>query len=78
MRHPQVVQSTKFNDYLKLNIGGHTRPQIDPKLLLKLYIRELHNSLVRDPLDGVIKEARDAENNSIISDSTLRYYFHPN
>ena len=31
-------------------------------------VRELHSSLVSDPLEGGIKEARDANNNIIISD----------
>ena len=26
MRHPQVVKSPIFNDCLKVNIDGHTRP----------------------------------------------------
>ena len=34
-------------------------------------MRELHNSLVSDPNDGGLKDARDEENNIIISDSTL-------
>ena len=33
MRHPQVVQSPIFNDYLKVNIDGPTRLQNYPKLL---------------------------------------------
>ena len=39
MRRPQVVQSTIFNHYLKVNIDGHTRPQNIPKLLLCVSIR---------------------------------------
>ena len=34
-------------------------PQIVPKLLLQVSARELHNSLVSDPNDGGIKDARD-------------------
>ena len=34
-------------------------------------VRELHNYLVGDLVDGGIKEARDAENNIMISDYTL-------
>ena len=34
MRHPQVVQSPIVNDCLKVNIDGHTEPQLVPKLLL--------------------------------------------
>ena len=31
MHHPQVVQSPIFNDCIKVNIYGHTGPQIVPK-----------------------------------------------
>ena len=69
--HPQVVQSPIANDCLKVNIDGHTRPQIVTKLLPHISIRELNNSLVSDLEDVLIKEARDAENNIIISNSIL-------
>ena len=59
MRHPQVVQSPIFNNVLKVNIDGHTRLKIAPKLLLQVSVRELHNSLVSEPEDGGLKEARD-------------------
>ena len=71
MHNPQVVQSQIFNGCLKVNIYGHTEPQLVPKLLLRVSVREIHNSLVIEPVDGGLKEARDAENNIIISDSTL-------
>ena len=50
MNHPQVVQSPIFNYCLKINIFGHTEPQLVPKLLLQFYVREIHNSLVSDPV----------------------------
>ena len=77
MRHPQVVQSPIFNNCLKLNIDDHNRLQFFPKLLLQSYVRELHNSPVSDPEDGGLKEERDAENNIIISNSTLCSLFPP-
>ena len=46
MHHPKVVQSQIVNDYLKVKIYGHTEPQLVPKLLLHVYIRELHNNLL--------------------------------
>ena len=70
IHHPQVVKSQIFKDFLKLNIDGHTEPQLVPKLLLGISAQEPHNSLVSDSVDGVIKEAKYAENNIIISDST--------
>ena len=55
MRHPQVVQSPIFNYCLKVNIDGHTRPQIVLKCLLQFSNREVYNILVGDPDDGEIK-----------------------
>ena len=40
-------------------------------------VRELHNSLVSDPNDGGIKDARDEENYIIIGDSTFRSLLPP-
>ena len=77
MHHPQVVQSQIFNDFLKVNIDGHTELQLFPKLLLQVSVSELHNRIVSDPVDGGLKEARDAENNIIISDYKLRSLFPP-
>ena len=49
-----------------------TEPQLVPKLLLQVSVREVHNSLVSDPTDGGTKDARDEEENIIMSDSKLR------
>ena len=38
---------------------------------LKVSVQEPNNSLVSNPVDGGLKEARDAENNIIINDYTL-------
>ena len=38
IHHSQVVQSPIFNDCLKVNIDGHTEPQLVPKLLLRFYV----------------------------------------
>ena len=54
-----------------------TEPTLVPKLLLQVYVRELHNSLVSDPNDGGLKDARDEDGNIIISDSTLRSLLPP-
>ena len=72
MHNPQGVKSPIFNDCLKVNIDVHTELQLVPKLLLQVSVRELHNRLGCDTDNGGIKEARYAENNIIISDSTLR------
>ena len=42
-----------------------------------MYVIELNNSLVSDPNDGDIKDARDEDGNIIISDYTLRSMFPP-
>ena len=54
-----------------------TEPQLVPKLLLRVSVRELHNSLVSDPNDGVLKDARDEDGKIIICDSTLRSLLPP-
>ena len=69
--HPQVLQSPIVNNCMKVNIDGHTEPQLVPIFLLQVSVLELHNRCVSYPEDGGIKLTRDAENNIIISDSTL-------
>ena len=54
-----------------------TEPQLVPKRLLQVSVRELHNSLVRDPNDGGIKYARDEDGDIIISDYILRSLLPP-
>ena len=46
-------------------------------MLLQVSIRELHNSLVSDPNDGGLKDARDEDDNIIIRDSTFPSLFPP-
>ena len=70
-RHPQVVQSPISNDCLKVVLDDQTEPQLVPKLLLQVSVRELYNNLVSDPNGGGLKGARDEDDNIIISDSTF-------
>ena len=56
-------------------LDDQTKPQLVPKLLLHVSVRELHNSLVSYPNDGGLKDARDEDGKIIISDSTLRSLF---
>ena len=58
-------------------LDDQTEPQLVPKFLLQVYVRELHNSLVSDPNDGGLKDARDEDGKIIISDSTLRSLLPP-
>ena len=41
------------------------------KLLLQVSVQEIHNSMMSPTEGGVLKETKYAENNIIISDSTL-------
>ena len=66
-----MFQSPISNDCLKVVLYDQTEPTLVPKLLLQVSVRELHNSLVSDPNDGGIKDARDEDGKIIISDSTL-------
>ena len=66
------MQYPTDNDCIKLFIDGEAEPQLVPKLLLQLSVRELHNSMVSLPSERVLKEARDAGDNIIIRDSTSR------
>ena len=54
-----------------------TEPQLVPKLLLQVSVRELNNSLISDPSYGGLKDARDEDDNIIIIDSTLRSHQDP-
>ena len=60
-----------------MNIDGHTRPRIFPIFKLQVSVRELYNILVSYSVDGGLKEARDADNNIIISYFTLRSLLPP-
>ena len=75
--HPQVVQSPISNDCLKVMFGNQTEPQLVPKLLLQVSVRELHNRLLSGPNDGGLKDAKDEDDNIIISNYTLRSLFPP-
>ena len=55
MHHPQVVKSTIENDCLKVKIDGYTEPQLVPKLLFQVYVRELHNNIVSAKKYGGLK-----------------------
>ena len=65
------MKYTIENDCLYVSIGGISNQQLLKKLLLQVYVWELHNIMVIPPGKAGIKEVRDAENNIIICDSTL-------
>ena len=50
---------------------NQTEHQLVPKILPRVSVRELHNSLGSDPNDGGLKYSRNEDDHIIISDSTL-------
>ena len=76
-RNPQAFQSPISNNCLKVVLDDHTEPQLIPKLLLQVSVRESYNSLVSNTNDCGLKDARDEDGNIIISDSTLRLLVPP-
>ena len=75
--NPQVIQSPIYNYCLKVMFDDQTEPQLVPKLLLQVSVIEIHNILVSDTNDVGIKDARDEDDNIIISDYTLRSLLPP-
>ena len=76
-RHSKVVQSPISNDCLKVMFDDQTEPQLVPKLLLQVSVREPHNRIVSDTNDGALKDTRYEDNNIIIYDYTLRSLLPP-
>ena len=58
-------------------LDDQTEPQLVPKLLFQVSVRELHISLVSDPNDDGLKYARNEDCKIIIGDYTLRSLFPP-
>ena len=58
-------------------LDDQTEPQLVPKFLLRMSIRELYNSLVSDHNYGGLKDAKDEDGKIIISDSTLSLLLPP-
>ena len=54
-----------------------TKKAISERFLLQVYLRELHNIMLSLPEEGGLKESKDADNNIIIIDSTLRKIIKP-
>ena len=71
MHHPQVTQSPIANYCMAIKIDVYTELKLIPKLLLQVYLREILNNLVSSTKDGGLKEARDEDDDIIISDSKL-------
>ena len=76
-RHSQVVQSPISNYCLKVRLDDQKEPQLVPKFLSQVSVRELYNRLVRDPNVGGLKDSMDEDGKIFISDSTLRSLLPP-
>ena len=53
-------------------LDDQTEPQLVPKILLQVSLREIHNSLVSDPNYGGLKDSRHEDDNIIIIYYTFR------
>ena len=58
-------------------LDDQSEPQLVPKLLLHVSVRELYNSLVSDTNYGGLQDARDEDGNIIISNFVLRSMLPP-
>ena len=65
------MQSPIENYFIYFSIGGNSEKQLMPKILLNVFVGELHNSIVSPPEEGRLKEARYFKNIIIISYSSL-------
>ena len=61
-----------------MKIDGYTEPQLVPKLLLQVSIRELHKNIVRSTKYGGLKEAGDEDDNTLSVILHYVHYCHPN
>ena len=58
-------------------LDDQKEPQLVPKFLLQVSVRELHNSLISNTNDGGLKDARDEDSKIIIINSTLSLLLPP-
>ena len=49
LHNHQVLKSPISNDFIYVSIDGNFEKQLIPKLLLQVYVQELHNSMVSPP-----------------------------
>ena len=65
------------NDCLRVYFGGHSEPQVGPKLLLQVYVQEPHNIMESPQEECGLKEEIYVENNIIIIDYTVHSILPP-
>jgi hypothetical protein len=77
MNHENAIASPVAKDtILVLNKENGEKDRVG-KLLLEIYVRELHNSLIGPVEDGGLASARDANGIVLISDTALRFLLPP-
>ena len=55
LQHPQFVESPIANNSIKLSIDDQVETQVVPRLLLKVYFREVHNTMLHPIEEGGLK-----------------------
>ena len=76
--HSHVNILTITNNCVNINVPGKNENKSVPKSLLQISVRNLHNDMVRPVSQGGLSEARDRNNNIVISDYVLCYILPPN
>ena len=71
------MQSPIENCCIYASFYGIPKKQLMPKVSLRVYVQEIHNSMLSPQEEGGLKYSRYADNNIIISDSTLRHILPP-
>ena len=73
IHHPQVVKSPITNDCLKVEIDSLTEPQLVPKLLVQVSVREPHKTLL---LTQTMVDSKKQQTQKIRSSSVILHYVH--
>ena len=71
------MQSLIQNDHLYVSIDGNSKKYFMPKVLLQVSAQEILNSMVSNPEESGLKDARDEDINIINSDSTFHNIIPP-
>ena len=72
VKHENVIDLPISNETLLIKAPGCNQKTQVGKLLLEIPVRELHNKMVSDVIDGGLANARNSNWKVIVSDTTLR------
>jgi hypothetical protein len=72
IKQENVINSPIFNETLLIKAPGCNQKTRVGKLLLDILVRELHNKMVSDVIDGGLANARNSNGKVTVSDTTLR------